>query len=499
MRNETSRPFPELSRRQRHERHIGESFVLFETESLSPSDEDLLTDEDRALRLRKIVSLRAWSNSTGQSIDLLQLICPSGTRVFMSEERLENYHHMSDFDPEAMDPKKPAHGTKRSSLYLTCPPLESDVDLAVLFHEAGHSTQELDAHTRKLMPYTSAGKNSLTEKCLYSFNRLPFGLAREIIDLCPELEGEREGIDAFEEAYAAMERRIKKSREAIRSHETRLIGLDTKIIESIDGCDRLLRSALPGAIANLETAVARLDERPSSGDRAPLTEEEKTAIQADLSPFGIRLTESPIYKTDLVDFIGWLKGLPAAAAKWVGEIEYDDQEGTMTRPFMNTRRGELVLSIEIGRTEGPFKRFFDTLQGTVEAIARLKEEKYALLTEKSNLYRGNTVALDSDQLKRLKDVVSYPLRSIERDATWRALLWFRLLRDKHGIRLLERPAAGLQQALATLLGCLDTYGAKVDRFKKIANPSPQSWKPRNASGHPMTPIASMQPPRPASK
>ncbi len=166
---------------------------------------------------------------------------------------------------------------------------------------------------------------------------------------------------------------------------------------------------------------------------------------------------------------------------------------------MNTQRGELVLSIEIGREEEIFKRSFDALQGTVGTIAELREEKYALLIEKSDLYRGNSVTLDAEQLKCLKDVISYPLRSIERDATWRALLWFRLLRDNHGIRLLERPAAGLQQALSMLLGCLDTYGAKVDRFKKVANPSPQSWKPRSASGHPMTPTTSMHPPSPASK
>lgn len=470
------RPIPELSRSQRHEARIGDTLLVFETEPLNRADEDMLLEDDRGRSFKKIVSLRVRSKETGEIVDLLSLICPSGTAVFMSEEPLQGYHHVHHPIEGPLDESPHGH-KKRTSLYLTCPPLQDDIAVATLFHEAGHSRQEWDQRTRKLSPYYAVGEELFAEKRLYAFDSWPFSLAANIIDLCPELEESRDTIEEMRQEYGTMVRRIFATREKMDTLERRREVLATQTADQKQRIDDRLREDMRPFLDEIERIMVVHGLAPSEQARKPIDQETATALQQDLLPYGIRFVEMPIYGEDLELFIHWLKKDPIAMTKVVGDLEPADGDKAMKKPFVSTRHGSYFLDMEIRKESLPFRSSSETYEDSLETLSSLRREVRQLTKERSELYHESRIELNAEQFAVLKDVLAHPMREIERDATWRALLWLRFLRETHGVNLLERPAAETRNALSKLLGCLDTYGARVDPFKKVAQPTPRLGNP----------------------
>ncbi len=447
------RETPRDANRFRRREHIGNCLIVTETVPLTATERALLNEEDAHAPMRKLTSLMAFSPGRQAPYDLLKLINPTGVPIFMHGKPAANYSAVQD---EACTP-----------LYLTCPPLKTGTDIAALFHEAGHTQQSTDPEMRQLNPYYRVGdprfvdihKTTAQRQALYE-------TALRIIDICPELEKHRDTLLEQRDLYELAETDRALAEKQRPAAEHRREELFAEIDALREQSDALIREDFSPLIDKVE-AVLRAHDLPVTVHPSPkpLPHAVKASIWRAIRPYGLELSEEhPLYTDTLPLFLSWVRDKTNTPV--TGELE-NSTDG-IAESFYANKDASFLVRLHVSPDIQGFS------EERMSAYKQFSREQERLDDEKNKIYDNLhriTQALRPRRLERfaiLETVLRHPRQLLERDATWRALLWLRHLQKTEGISLIADPSETIREILPELLRCLDSYKASVDRFRKVA-------------------------------
>jgi hypothetical protein len=372
--------------------------------------------------------------------------------IIVANEPLDNYHY-NDEERRAV-----------------VPPLRSPLDMGTFLHELGHADQYHDNRFAKVTPLYSVGKSFGVHRGVIRETSTARRAVDKAIEAAPEAadimsEAERE------EIYARLDVFSKKRKENIdlsmkldRKKTGLLKEKDVALREFVAGSfnvlspGELLReieatrdavdaSANPGAhkaaaeefISKLEMAGFRFNPEKRPPPAPPRTPE----VNSRIFKIGGKPKEEvlpQVYAEDVAD-IHVIKSLIERVAD---KLKLDETEinflgnDTMRIKFHAPVAGEMrAVVLELGVPPGARADYEQKLAGKDFEIEEIIRKRSEVDAETEAIEKDFSAELDKSGLR---DIIALPTRKMERDATARAFLWARRIRDRAGLDLFKKLA-----------------------------------------------------------
>lgn len=420
-----------------------------------------------AARLLKKFVMYGIKDGERVEIDVLELCNQTQNDIMVAEEPLENYQY------------------KHQARCSFVPPLTSPLGIGVLFHEQGHAAQSHDAKYEKLDSLYIKSRDIGVNSELVSYQVIK-DLVAKILMVAPEAgeildESEKKEAlrrlkiesDKMQKLDNAASEKINKMagvrdeqgevlKKNINKHcgalspqallleyqeiKERMDSLAEK--EGIDAAVMAWKEEIPALISKLEAAGFRF----ATGKMPPREEEE-----ASEHVFGEPVEEKEVEQLHIKDIDDWyamqtflkmINKLPYENAK----IEYHIKKKKMIVRFnvhLLEAARQVILDLDVEPDD------YLAMRGEISVLdkklAALAAEKADLEEEKK--FAGKLMQ-QAYKTSGLRDIIAYPARFLERDATERAYQWAEQLKERAGIDLFKPLAkAEIMESKTETEGC----------------------------------------------
>lgn len=412
---------------------------------------DLMVEGEEArlgsARLLKKFVMYGVKDGEPVEIDVLELCNQTKNDIMVAEEPLENYQYTNK--------------TKSSVV----PPLTSPLGIGVLFHEQGHAAQSHDENYKQLNDFYTISRDVGIKQNAVSFQQAKY-LVGEIIKIAPEAgeilnESERkealkrlkneddnrqklgnaasektnEIAGVYAEETLVLQELIEKGSGAISMQallsefeeiEQKMSVLLKK--KELEAAAQLWKELLPGFISKLEVAGFRF----ATGKRLSKKEEDTSERVFGEPPKKDKPDITVLSKFYAVRRL--LNRINILQYKDI-KIDYQVKKKKMIIEFVTAsaaEAGRALLDLDIEP---------DDYLAMRQKIIEIKKRAAALKTEIDGM--SEEIKFSEKLMQQiittsgLGDIIAYPARFLERDATERAYQWAEQLKERAGIDLFK--------------------------------------------------------------
>ncbi len=412
------------------------------------------TPDGRPGTCRKLLSFKMQGEKDGKKTetDLLSLAVAGKTEVWIATEVLSNYYSES------------------KEGYVTAPPLDTTVGIAVLFHELGHSDQSREERFSQL-------KQEEEDAALVNTPRkIPEALA-QIRAVFPEVG---EAIDRIDAEYLnALEETLARAAEAGEKSSA----LERLARSTVSAKEKILSSTLRAAFqektgGDIDQFGERLQEA-TEAERAALLEGVGFEFDRDAAPVTPAPASRKIQlgrKTTPPSGLSRENGAsPEVAPKVLKAFRF---AGLSDVQVIDETAGLVHLKLPMSVAG---ENRFVTLKIPVSAeLLGAMKDRHAEEDAKAALFHAQAEEADAERQsirvaydakleeRQVRALLNLPRNVLERDATRRAFEWMRKLRNEGGVDLFAKSVVPESALFSSKAGACQPLVAEA-----LAAPDPQ--------------------------
>lgn len=371
-------------------------------------------------------------------IDLVELAQASDIKIIVSDKRLGNY----EFREKAEKPAESAGGYVEKSDRVLVPPLENLLDVGIALHELGHAAQYKDEAFSGIKDLYAVGKDPIGSVSLSRLDEIKAALPEtrtlapmlaELKSLREELEGKTAEIRDKKSEISSIESRLKKD---VAKFMDRTLPFSQELKEVSYDSKPEARKALEKMGFMVSDVVAVAPKKMSGGgftfgksDRKGKSEL-PSLNEDDLSAGGLSVIETALFRS-----------FPIEEA----QIDYDPGARSLSlklpAPFSyGTERKSVSLKVPYPPED--FAALQEIRNAASEKIGAVQAEISRLEEDVAAARKGLESIDASGEFKKLAKA---PQRILERDATRRAFLWLRKVKQVTGADIFRQVKAEAAQ------------------------------------------------------